>query len=100
MLGKLALGETPEAEIADDVEKSYDQIYAKLESKGLVAWPSAGAVPDKYAKDVAALVAFEHAEGIPTERYAKIEARAAVAELSISASMSGKYTNPRDVEDF
>lgn len=99
-LGKLALGQTAEAAMQDDMEDAYDQIYARLENKGMTVWSSTDSVPDEFVEDVVALMAFERAEGIPEARYQRLFNDANRAFVAISATVSGKWLNSRDVEDF
>jgi len=99
MLGKLAIGANAVGEIADDIENAYDQVYEDLKSKGLVTWLSAS-VPDQFVEDVASIVAINRSEGIPSERFKRIFARASVAELNISSKISGRFNNSRNVEIF
>ena len=98
-LGKLALGQVAEAALASDIEDAYDQMHERLKFRGLVTWDSSN-VPDEFVEDVVAITAFDRAEGIPAERYARIESAAARATINISATLAGKWVNPRNVEEF
>ncbi len=99
-LGKLPLGQTPDGAASSDMEDVYDQVYARLELKGMVTWSSTDSVPDEYVEDVTALMAFERSEGIPDSRYIRIRDDANRAFINISSIISGDWENPRDVEDF
>lgn len=99
-LGKLHLGETPEAALASDMEDVYDQVYARLELKGMVTWSSTDSVPDEFVEDITSIMAFERAEGIPEARYVRLAGDANRAFINISSTISGKWTNPREVENF
>lgn len=99
-LGKLAIGQTAEAGIASDMEDAYDQIYARLENKGLVTWSSTASIPDEFVEDIVAIMAFERSEGIPDSRYARIRDDASRAQISISSLIEGKWINDKQVEDF
>lgn len=98
-IGKLAIGQTAEAELASDMEDAYDQVYARLKSRGLITFLSSS-VPDEFVEDMVAITAFERAEGIPGERYARIRDDASRAQINISATIAGRWNNPRKVEDF
>ena len=98
-LGKLAHGQNAESAIAEDIEDAYDQVYAKLKKRGMATWLSAS-VPDEFVEDVVAITAFERAEGISGERYARVAGDAQRAFLNLSALISGKWTNPRKAENF
>lgn len=100
MLGEIAIGQTPDADIANDMEDVYDQVYARLESRGLVTWSSTDSVPDEFVEDVTALMSFERAEGIPDARYARIRDAASRAVGAISSTISGRWTNPREYTDY
>ncbi len=99
-LGKLALGQTPEADLATDMEDAYDQIYARLETKGMVTWSSTDAVPDEFVEDIVSLMAFERSEATPDSRYGRIAQDANRAFVNISATLSGKWNNPREYRDY
>ena len=99
-LGKLAIGQTATSALANDMEDAYDQVYAKLESRGLVAWSSTDSIPDDFVEDITSLMAFERAEGIPNDRYVRIANDAGRAIGNISATISGPYTNPREYTDY
>jgi len=98
-LGKLALGQTAEAELADDIEEAYDQVYDTLESEGLVSWAS-DSVPNQFVEHVVSLVAIERAEGLPTERYQRIAVGASIAKKSIAGLINGTFKNPREYTDY
>lgn len=98
-IGKLALSQTANSVLADTMDDAYDQVYARLEKRGLVTW-LASSVPDEFVEDIVAIVAFERAESIPTERYNRVASDASRAQINISATIAGKWTNPRGVEDF
>ena len=100
MLGKLPLGQTPTAALANDMEDVYDQVYRRLELRGLVTWSSADSIPDEFVEDITALMAFERSEGIPDSRYNRIASAASRAVNSISAVISGEWTNPREYADY
>ena len=99
-LGKLALGQTPTAALANDMEDVYDQVYARLENRGLVTWSSTDSIPDAFVEDISALMAFERAKGIPRDRYERIKEAAVAAVKGISATIAGSYTNPRKLTDY
>ena len=99
-LGKLALGQTPTSALANDMEDAYNQVYARLELKGLVTWSSTDSIPDEYVEDITSLMAFERAEGIPNDRYVRIANDASRAPLNIAALIAGPYTNPREYTDY
>ena len=100
MLGKLAVGQTPAAAISNDMEDVYDQVYAKLEKRGLVSWGPSDSVPDEFVEDISALMAYERSEGIPNDRYIRIRDAAGSATSTISAMIAGKYSNPREYTDY
>lgn len=100
LLGELAIGATPTADLANDMEDVYDQVYARLESRGLVTWSSTDPVPDEFVEDIAAMMAFDRAEGVPPERYSRIANAAATATQSISAVISGRWINRREYTDY
>lgn len=100
MLGKLSLGQTPPAALADDMEDVYDQIYAKLEKRGLVTWSSTDSVPDEFVEDVTSLMAFERSEGIPDTRYLRIKEAAAAALKTITHNIDPHWKNPRKFTDY
>jgi hypothetical protein len=99
-LGKLALGATATGAMADDMDDAYNEVYAKLDNLGLVTWASTEDIPDEYCHDVVSLMAYERADGIPTERLAKIQADSLSAILNISAQIAGKWVNPESVSDY
>jgi hypothetical protein len=99
-LGKLDIGGTPDSALADELEDAYDQVYARLKSKGMVTWSSTGSVPDEFVEDVTSLMAFERSEGIPDSRYARIRDDAQRAFINISSTISGRWTNPREYTDY
>jgi len=99
-LGKLAIGQTAESQLAADMDDAYDQTYARLAEMGLVTWGPADSVPDEFVEDVVSIMAFERSEGIPDGRYARLRDDASRALVGISAYISGTYECPRDVEDF
>lgn len=98
-LGKLAIGQVAESAIAADIEDAYDQVYARFLKRGLITFLP-NSVPDEFVEDMAAVTAFERSEGIPGERYARVATDASRAQINIAATIQGKWTNPRDVEDF
>lgn len=100
MLGKLALGQTPTAALANDMEDAYDQIYKRLESRGMVTWSDTDSIPDEFVEDITALMAFERSEGIPGERFQRIQLAASSAYRNISAIIEGPWTNPREYTDY
>jgi len=99
LLGKLAIGQTAEAEQADDIESTYDNVYAELESDNLVTFVKTS-IPDKFFDDVVALVAAERAESVSNERYQKIMQKAGGAKLRISSKIAGKWVNPLKKVDY
>jgi len=98
--GKLAIGQTAEAQLAASMDDAYDQVYARLKNLGLVTWGPADDVPDEFVEDVVAIMAFERSEGIPDGRYMRLRDDASRALNGISMHVSGYYENPREVEDF
>lgn len=100
MLGKLPLGQTPTSLLADDMEDVYDQVFADLNSRGLVTWSSTDSVPDEFVDQIASLMAVRRSEGIPNDRYARIAAAAAGAIQSISRIIEGKWVNQREYADY
>lgn len=100
MLGKLALGATPTGALAADMEDVYDQVYAKLERRGMVTWSNTDDIPDEFVEDVTSMMAFERSEGIPADRYARIADAAARAYGNIAALIDGKWTNSRKYRDY
>lgn len=100
MLGKLPLGQTPASALANDMEDAYNQVYARLEARGLVTWSSTDSIPDEFVEDVTALMAFERAEDIPESRYVRIASAAQRAPANISATIAGRWTNPRPYTDY
>lgn len=100
MLGKLALGQTPSGALSADMENVYDQVYARLKSRDLVTWGTSDDIPDEFVEDITALMAFERSEGIPADRYARIANAANRAVSAISATISGRWVNPRRYTDF
>ena len=98
-LGKLAIGQTAEAGLASDIEEAYDQVYARLKSRGLTTFLSSS-VPDEFVEDMVALVAFERSEGIPDSRYMRVRDDASRAMGNISATIAGRWNNPRKPENF
>jgi len=99
-LGKLAIGQTAESQLADDMDDAYDQTYARLAEMGLVTWSSTDSVPDEFVEDIVSIMAFERSEGVPDSRYMRLRDDASRALVSISAYISGSYDCPRDVENF
>lgn len=99
-LGKLAVGSTATSALASDMEDAYDQIYARLDAKGMATWSSTDSIPDEFVEDVTALMAFERSEGIPGERYARIASDANRAFINIASTIAGKWTNPREYTDY
>lgn len=99
-IGKLPLGQTPTAALENDMIDAYDQVYARLENRGLVTWSSADSIPDAFVEDVVALMAYERSEGIPDSRFMRIKEAASFAPDTISATISGKWTNPRPYTDY
>jgi len=73
-LGVLATGQTTESEIAEDLDRAYEEVYAALAAKGLVTWDADEDIPPEYVMPVVALVAFARADeyGIPNDRYQRI----------------------------
>ena len=100
MLGEIAIGQTPAADIANDMEDAYDQVYARLERRGLVTWSSTDSIPDEFVEDISVLMAFERAENIPQEKFARLAGMRARAVQSISDVIAGRWTNPREYSDF
>jgi len=100
MLGKLPLGQTPTSTVANDMEDAYTQVYAKLSRKGMVTWGPSDSIPDEFIEDVTSLMAFERAEGIPGERYARISEAASRAFMNISSIISGEYNDPITYQDY
>ena len=98
-LGKLAAGQTAKGLDKDTVDDAYDQVYARLERRGLVSW-AADSVPDEFVEDIVAVIAFERSEGVPQERYARLASDARRAQVNIAGTLSGHWENPREVEDF
>ena len=99
MLGKLAIGANSKGAQADDMGLAYDQVYAELESAGLMSW-DADSVPDEFVESVAALCAAERAEGLSGERYQRIITRASRSKLDISAKIAGKWNNSRKATNY
>lgn len=99
-IGKLPLGQTPTGAIANDMEDVYDQVYARLESRGLVTWSSTASIPDEYVEDIVALMAYERSEGIPDSRFIRIRESAGTAVKNITATINGRWENPREYTDF
>ncbi len=99
-LGKLPLGQTPGSALSSDMEDAYDQVYQRLKSRGLVTWSSTASIPDEFVEDIVALMAYERSEGIPNDRFVRIREAATSAVVNISATISGKWTNPREYTDF
>ena len=98
-LGKLAIGQTAESGLSSDIEDAYDQVYARLKARGMVTFLSSS-VPDEFVEDVVAITAFERAEGIPDSRYMRLRDDAQRALINISATIAGKWNNPRKPENF
>jgi hypothetical protein len=99
-IGKLPLGQTPAAALANDMKDAYDQIYARLEARGLVTWSSTASIPDEFVEDVVALMAYERSEGIPDSRFLRIREAASTAAGNIAATINGQWTNPREYTDY
>lgn len=99
-LGVLAKGQTAESIDADDMDDAYDQVYARLEQKGMVTWSSTDDIPDEFVEDVTALMAFERSENIPEARYIRIASDASRAFINISSLIQGEYENPREYTDY
>ncbi len=98
-MGKLAIGQTAEAEQADDIESTYDNVYAELETENLVTFAKTS-IPDKFFDDVVALVAAERSESLSNERYQKVIQKASGAKLRISSKITGKWVNPLKKVDY
>ena len=98
--GKLVLGQTPDGASSADMEDVYNQVYSRLENKGMVTWSSTDSVPDEFVEDIVSLMAFERSEGVPEARYVRLANDANRAFINISATISGKWTNPRKVTDY
>ena len=100
MLGKLAIGQTPDGALSSDMEDVYDQVYKRLELAGKVTWSSTGSIPDEFVEDVTALMAFERSEGIPESRYIRIRDAASRASSTITSNVQGRWVNPRKYTDY
>lgn len=98
-LGRVAVGQNLEADLESVLSDSYDQVYDELDEMNLATWAS-DSVPDRYVPHVAALVAADNLEGIPTSRQQAILVVAARAKIEISNLTNGIYTNPRGITDF
>jgi len=98
-LGRLALGQVAESNLAAEIEEAYDQVFDELKSENLVTWTSES-VPNEFAEPVASLVAFARSEGVPTERYQRIAVDALSAKMKIAGLINGTYSNPRDYTDY
>ena len=100
ILGKLATGQTAKGELADDMERAYDQIYDSLETQNLVSWGSTDDIPNEFVEDVALLMAFERSESIPTERFQRIAVRGQGSLERIAAKINKSYQSPFTNEDY
>lgn len=101
--GKLAFGQTSESSLSNEALQAYDEVYAYLESLGLVDWGSTASVPNEYVFWVVAMTAYSLADtlGIPTERYQRIAADANRGEAEIRRIFNDYYTpNEIRVKDF
>lgn len=100
ILGKLARGQTATGELADDMDRAYDQIYQSLETQNLVSWGSTDDIPDEFVEDIALLIAFERSESIPTERFQRIGVRVQGSLERIAAKINKSYQSPFTSEDY
>lgn len=98
--GKLARNQTAKGELADDMERAYDQIYSSLETQNLVSWGSTDDIPDEFVEDIALLMAFERSEGIATERFQRIAVRVQGSLSRIAAKINKSYQSPFTSENF
>lgn len=98
-LGILGLGQTASSELSNDVDAAYNEVYARLSEVGLVGWALASSVPNEYVAPMVALVAGERVDeyGVAGERYQRIKADAAKAEMDIRRLINGQYVS-RSVE--
>ena len=86
MLGILAEeGETLPSYRAADLDKSYTEVYASLDTKGIAVWDSDEDVPDEYTPHVVTLVARGRVDdySVSNDRYSRIVAAAREAKLEI-----------------
>lgn len=98
-LGKLAIGQTLEADFESQISDTYDEVYDELDGMGLAAFSSAS-VDDEFVKYFVVLIAREHIESIPPGRQSIIANDARRAKVEISNLIARKHNNNRDVENF
>jgi len=98
--GKLARGQTAEAELAADFDDAYDQVYSSLETQDLVSWSSTESIPDEFVEDIALLMALQRSESIPNERFQRVAARASGAIQRIASKINRTYISPFDNRDY
>lgn len=103
-LGRLGRSQTATGALADDMNDAYNEVYAELKNKGLVAWAEAGPVPNEYVPHVVNLMCILRSEGISNERYQRLALEAGpigdTARLRISSLINGEWTNPLEYTDY
>lgn len=101
--GRLAYGQTATSLLTDAALQGYDEIYSFLFELGIVDWGSTSDVPNEYVPWIVALVAYNKADewGISNDRFARIQADAAIAERQIRRAFENGYTSTEiQVSDF
>lgn len=92
--GRLAYGQTAEANLSNAALQAYDEVYDYLEELGIVDWGSTAAVPNQYVYWIVALTALSLADelGVSTERYQRLSITASQAEPEIRRVYNTAYT--------
>lgn len=80
-LGILGIGQVLQADIAEDIDEAYDEIFQELQTLGLTTWATDDDIPEQFVVPVVAMVAASRATeyGLSESQYVRIMSEAAIA---------------------
>ncbi len=106
-LGVLPLNQSLPAQHVTRIEQAYDEVYARLKTRGLATWASTASVPNDLCPYVIALVCDNclNTYSVSVERWSRIKAIAGVkngddAIRAIRELVSPEYVSQENPTDY
>ena len=101
-LGLVPVGQSLASNDNTRILQAYDEVYRQLEEKGLATWASDGSVPEKAAKYVVSMVAYNCLDTYPVSsaRYQRINKSYIEAVRELPNVIRNDYDDGKEPEDF
>jgi len=102
MLGLIRYGQALKSDDDSLLSEAYTQVYDELKTEGLNVWASDGAVPDRVAQHVAALMAFNVCDDkqAPEVMRKRVIERRSIALPEIRRLTAAPYESLKDPVDY